>query len=263
MKPQINTDEHGAAQPQPKLWSTVLFGVRQLAAAFLRVEFVPSPSRRKQAGALQRRTQECWSFAKSFSAASASQRTTPMILSRRQFSKTLFAAPFVLRAQQEPLRAHVKIDTERVIGDIDPKIYGNFIEHLGRCIDGGVFEEGSPLADANGFRRDVLDAAKKLNVTILRWPGGNFSSNYHWKDGIGPRDARPPRLEMAWGTVESNRFGTLGSRQLAELWGQDPSFFGIFARGWGAELRHGVRSGNLPKTQPMPGDGKRTARHGP
>src|SRR5205809_291156 len=118
MKPQINTDEHGAAQPQPKLWSTVLFGVRQLAAAFLRVEFVPSPSRRKQACALQRRTQECWSFAKSFSAASASQRTTPMILSRRQFSKTLFAAPFVLRAQQEPLRAHVQIDTERVLVEL-------------------------------------------------------------------------------------------------------------------------------------------------
>src|SRR5213076_3241797 len=107
---------------------------------------------------------------------------TPMILSRRQFSKTLFAAPFVLRAQQGPLRARVKIDTERVIGDIDPKIYGNFIEHLGRCIEGGVFEEKSALSDPSGFRKDVFDAAKKLNVTQLRWPGGNFSSNYHWMD---------------------------------------------------------------------------------
>ena len=107
-----------------------------------------------------------------------------------------------------PLRARVKIDTERVIGDIDPKIYGNFIEHLGRCIDGGVFEESrrSPIATASAATSSM--PTKKLNVTQLRWPGGNFSSNYHWTDGIGPRDQRPPRLEMAWGTVESNRFGT-------------------------------------------------------
>ena len=131
-----------------------------------------------------------------------------MKISRRAFAGTLVAAPFIGRAQSGPLRARVKIDTERVIGEIDRKLYGNFIEHLGRCIDGGVFEEHSPLADEDGFRRDVLAAARDLNVSILRWPGGNFSSNYRWMDGIGPRDQRPPRLEMAWGTVESNRFGT-------------------------------------------------------
>src|SRR5438105_14065798 len=130
------------------------------------------------------------------------------MLSRRSFAKTLIAAPFISRAQQSPRNARIKIDTDRVISSIDPMIYGNFIEHLGRCIDGGVFQEGSRLSDANGFRKDVLDAAKKMGVGILRWPGGNFSSNYHWKDGIGPRDQRPARLEMAWGTVESNRFGT-------------------------------------------------------
>jgi alpha-L-arabinofuranosidase len=131
-----------------------------------------------------------------------------MPISRRIFAGSLAAAPFILRAQSGPLRARIKIDTERVIGEIDPKIYGNFIEHLGRCIDGGVFDERSPLADTDGYRKDVLAAARDLNVSILRWPGGNFSSNYHWTDGIGPRDKRPPRLEMAWGTVESNRFGT-------------------------------------------------------
>ncbi|HXN25051.1 MAG TPA: alpha-N-arabinofuranosidase [Candidatus Dormibacteraeota bacterium] len=146
---------------------------------------------------------------------------TPM-LSRRDFTKALIAVPFALRAQEGTLRARIKIDTERTIGDIDPKIFGNFIEHLGRCIDGGVFEEGSPLADSNGFRRDVLDAARQLKVTVLRWPGGNFSSNYHWKDGIGPRDKRPPRLEMAWGTVESNRFGTHEFLQYAEIMGTEP-----------------------------------------
>jgi alpha-L-arabinofuranosidase len=131
-------------------------------------------------------------------------------------------APFVLRAQREGLRARVKIDTERVIGAIDPKLYGNFVEHLGRCIDGGVFDEKSPLADANGYRRDVLEAVRKLKVGILRWPGGNFSSNYHWEDGIGPRDRRPPRLEMAWGTVESNRFGTHEFLNYAEMLQTEP-----------------------------------------
>src|SRR5438067_4574718 len=145
------------------------------------------------------------------------------LLSRRQFSALALTAPFLLKGRQvNSQAAHITIDPDRVIGQIDPKIYGNFIEHLGRCIEGGVFEEGSPLSDTNGFRRDVLDAAKKLNVTVLRWPGGNFSSNYHWKDGIGPRDQRPRRLEMAWGTVESNRFGTHEFLQYAERLGAEP-----------------------------------------
>jgi len=144
------------------------------------------------------------------------------MLSRRTFARSMVAVPWALRAQKAPLKARVKIDTERVIGEIDSKIYGNFAEHLGRCIDGGIFDEKSPLSDANGFRRDVLDAAKKLRVTLLRWPGGNFSSNYHWRDGIGPRDQRPPRLEMAWGTVESNRFGTHEFLNYTEMLGAEP-----------------------------------------
>ncbi len=144
------------------------------------------------------------------------------MLSRRSFSKILTAAPFVARAQQPPGRARIKIDTDRVISEIDPMIYGNFIEHLGRCIDGGVFDEGSKLSDSNGFRKDVFEATKNLNIGILRWPGGNFSSNYNWTDGIGPRDKRPPRLEMAWGTVESNRFGTHEFLQYVELLGTKP-----------------------------------------
>jgi alpha-N-arabinofuranosidase len=148
--------------------------------------------------------------------------TTPT--SRRTFSKALAAAAWTLRAQSPPARARIRIDTERVIGDIDPKIYGNFVEHLGRCVQGGVFDEGSPLADANGYRRDVLEASKKLGVTLLRWPGGNFSSNYNWKDGIGPRDQRPRRLEMAWGTVEDNRFGTHEFLQFVEMVGAEPYF---------------------------------------
>lgn len=144
--------------------------------------------------------------------------------SRRSFSTALAATPLLTRAwaQTQSKPARIKVDTERVIADIDPKIYGNFLEHLGRCIEGGVFDEGSKLSDADGFRKDVFRAAKDLNVGLLRWPGGNFSSNYHWKDGIGPREQRPRRLEMAWGTVESNRFGTHEFLKYAEELGTEP-----------------------------------------
>lgn len=93
-------------------------------------------------------------------------------------------------------------------GEIQPLIYGHFIEHLGRCVYGGIFDPGSPLADARGFRRDVLEAVKKIQCPILRWPGGNFASAYHWEDGIGPVEKRPQRINYVWGGLESNRFGT-------------------------------------------------------
>jgi alpha-N-arabinofuranosidase len=102
----------------------------------------------------------------------------------------------------------IGIDRTRRLGTVDPRIFGQFIEHLGRCIYGGVYEEGSPLSDARGFRRDVLAAARPLGIPILRWPGGNFVSGYHWLDGVGPRDQRPRRSELAWYAEESNRFGT-------------------------------------------------------
>jgi len=98
---------------------------------------------------------------------------------------------------KDATKARIKIDVERQVGEIDPKIYGNFIEHLGRCIYGGIYEPASPHADEEGFRKDVLQAAKELNVTILRWPGGNFVSGYHWEDGIGPREKRPRRIDLA------------------------------------------------------------------
>lgn len=172
-------------------------------------------------------------------------------ISRRAFATLAAGAPFVLRGQPEALRARVKVDTERVIGEISPLLYGNFIEHLGRCIDGGVFEEHSPLSDANGFRKDVLDAARKLNVTLLRWPGGNFSSNYHWRDGIGPRDARPPRLEMAWGTVESNRFGTHEFLNYAEMLGTQPYICANLGTGTWTEAQQWVEYCNSSEDTAM------------
>jgi alpha-N-arabinofuranosidase len=187
----------------------------------------------------------------------------PVPISRRGFAANLLASPWICSGQSQPLRARVKIDTERVIGDIDPKIYGNFLEHLGRCVDGGVFEEGSPLSDQNGFRRDVLEAARKLNVTVLRWPGGNFSSNYHWTDGIGPRDKRRPRLEMAWGTVESNRFGTHEFLQYAEMLGTEPYICANLGTGSWTEAQQWVEYCNSSEDTAMTRLRKQNGRRDP
>ena len=122
--------------------------------------------------------------------------------------------PLRLAGEQSPqtptpqTQARISIDPDRVIAEVHPHVFGNFAEHLGRCIYGGIFEEGSPLSDGDGFRRDVMEATRGLGVTLLRWPGGNFASGYKWQDGIGPRDQRPVRRDHAWGAIESNRFGT-------------------------------------------------------
>ena len=119
-------------------------------------------------------------------------------------------------------QARIKIDTERKVGEVHPYVFGNFAEHLGRCIYGGMYEEGSPLADADGYRKDVLAGTRELGVSLLRWPGGNFASGYHWKDGIGPKDQRPVRPDHAWGDLDSNRFGTDEFLRYVEKLGIDP-----------------------------------------
>jgi alpha-L-arabinofuranosidase len=118
--------------------------------------------------------------------------------------------------------AKIKIDLDRRIGNVDRRIYGGFIEHLGRCIYGGIFDEGSPLSDEHGFRRDVMEALEALWIPVLRWPGGNFVSGYHWLDGVGPVEQRPRRLELAWHAEESNRFGTNEFLQYCELLDIEP-----------------------------------------
>lgn len=106
------------------------------------------------------------------------------------------------------MKAKITLAKEFKIGEIDKRIYGSFIEHLGRAVYGGIYEPGHPTADENGFRQDVIDLVKKLNVPIVRYPGGNFVSGYNWEDGVGPVEKRPKRLDLAWGTTEPNSFGT-------------------------------------------------------
>src|SRR5437764_1942055 len=172
------------------------------------------------------------------------------MITRRDFVVAL-AAPLVLRAQPKALQARVKLDTERAISPIDPKIYGNFAEHLGRCIEGGIFDEGSPLSDAHGYRKDVIAAVKDLHVPILRWPGGNFSSNYNWTDGIGPRDQRPARLEMAWGTIENNRFGTHEFLDYVEALGIEPYVCANLGTGTWTEAQQWVEYCNVAEGTAM------------
>ena len=104
--------------------------------------------------------------------------------------------------------AHVHIDTNRIISPVSPLLFSGFAEHMGRCIYGGIYEPGSPRADENGLRRDVLAALRELNFRSMRYPGGNFLSGYRWEDGVGPREQRPVRRDLAWESIESNQFGT-------------------------------------------------------
>jgi alpha-N-arabinofuranosidase len=185
------------------------------------------------------------------------------MISRRDFAVSSLAIPFALRAQTKALQARIKIDSDRKISPIDPKIYGNFAEHLGRCIEGGLFEEGSALADSRGYRKDVMQAVKDLEVTQLRWPGGNFSSNYNWKDGIGPRDQRPPRLEMAWGTIESNRFGTHEFLDYTEALGIEPYVCANLGTGTWTDAQQWVEYCNVAAGTAMAGLRKQNGREKP
>ena len=97
------------------------------------------------------------------------------------------------------MKAKMTLAREFKIGDIDRRIYGSFIEHLGRAVYGGIYEPGHPAADENGFRTDVLELVKKLNVPIVRYPGGNFVSGYNWEDGVGPVEKRPKKTGSCMG----------------------------------------------------------------
>ncbi len=106
------------------------------------------------------------------------------------------------------VQARVALDREFAVGDIDRRIFGTFVEHIGRCVYGGIYEPGHPTADANGLRGDVVELTKELGVTVVRYPGGNFLSGYRWEDGVGPKDQRPSQVDLAWFATEPNTFGT-------------------------------------------------------
>lgn len=106
------------------------------------------------------------------------------------------------------MKSKIILNNDFKIGTVDPRIYGGFIEHLGRAVYEGIYEPGHPQADGDGFRGDVLELVRELDMPITRYPGGNFVSGYNWEDGVGPRETRPSRLDLAWKALEPNSFGT-------------------------------------------------------
>ena len=104
-------------------------------------------------------------------------------------------------------KAQIIVDKYFLIGKTDKRIFGSFIEHLGRAVYEGIYQEGSPISDEQGFRKDTLELVRELQVPIVRYPGGNFVSGFRWEDSVGPKDQRPSRPELAWGVIENNHFG--------------------------------------------------------
>ena len=104
-------------------------------------------------------------------------------------------------------KASCLINKQYKLAEIDERMYGSFIEHMGRAVYTGIYEPDHPMADGDGFRKDVLDVIKECKISIIRYPGGNFLSGYDWKDGIGPKDKHPTRLDYAWFSIENNSFG--------------------------------------------------------
>lgn len=118
--------------------------------------------------------------------------------------------------------AVVKIDANRVLSTLDPKLFGHFTEHAFGNIYHGMYDPDSEFADEDGFRTDVIEAMKQVKTPLLRYPGGNFVSNYHWEDGIGPKEQRKRVFEYAWLTEESNQFGTVDFIKLCRKVGAEP-----------------------------------------
>lgn len=106
------------------------------------------------------------------------------------------------------IRSNITLNREYTVGKTDERLFGSFIEHIGRAVYGGIYEPEHPEADEAGFRKDVAEAVRALRVPVIRYPGGNFVSGYHWEDGVGPVEKRPVVRELAWQALEPNRVGT-------------------------------------------------------
>lgn len=104
-------------------------------------------------------------------------------------------------------KARLVVDDAFEVAPVNNRLFGSFVEHLGRCVYTGIYEPGHPTADEDGFRQDVIDLVRELGATTIRYPGGNFMSGYRWEDGVGPKGQRPRRLDLAWHSTETNEFG--------------------------------------------------------
>lgn len=133
------------------------------------------------------------------------------------------------------------------IGTVDERVFGGFLEHLGRAVYQGVYDPDSKWADEGGFRTDVMSALRRLSMTTMRYPGGNFASGYHWMDGVGPREARPIVRELAWQSLEPNQFGTDEFMSLCRKMGWTPMLTVNLGTGTPEEARNWVEYCNSPR----------------
>src|SRR4051812_47683520 len=144
--------------------------------------------------------------------------------------------------------SRVTVHLDEPIAVIQPALYGHFAEHLGACVDEGLWVgEASPIPNIGGLRADIIDALRRIRVPVLRWPGGCFADDYHWEDGVGPRKDRPRRVNAWWGCdVESNAFGTHEFLQLCRHLRCEPFLAGNVGSGSPRELRDWVEYCNFP-----------------
>ncbi|TLD27197.1 hypothetical protein PspLS_04615 [Pyricularia sp. CBS 133598] len=124
--------------------------------------------------------------------------------------------------QSDDAEPAIFVNPAHKIAKIEDNTYGGFTEHMGRCIYGGIYDPGNSLSDQHGFRTDVIEAFKELNCPVVRYPGGNFVATYHWQEGIGPKEKRPKKLELAWKGIEPNEFGTDEFMKWCEIVGTEP-----------------------------------------
>ena len=144
------------------------------------------------------------------------------------------------------LATRISLHPDFEIGQVDERIFGGFMEHMGRCVYEGVYQPGSRHADESGARQDVLAALDKLKMTAMRYPGGNFASGYHWIDGVGPKDRRPAVRELAWQSLESNQFGTDEYIAMCRRMGWTPMLTVNLGTGTPEEARNWVEYCNCP-----------------
>ena len=169
---------------------------------------------------------------------------------KNTFLGLAFCAVLPVFAQQ---KATVTVHPQQGTQIINKEIYGQFAEHLGTCIYGGLWVgEDSSIPNVKGYRTDVLEALKKLKVPVLRWPGGCFADEYHWMDGIGPREKRPKMVNTnRGGTVEDNSFGTHEFLNLCEMLGCEPYISGNVGSGTVEELAKWVEYMTAEQGSPM------------
>jgi alpha-N-arabinofuranosidase len=178
-------------------------------------------------------------------------------VSRRGFLKKASEAGLAVAAssalgrfgvgQSAPSVTRVIVDSNRQIAPIDPHLFGSFLEHLGRAIYEGIYDPKSKFADSNGFRTDLMKEVHDLGVPIVRYPGGNFVSGYHWLDGVGPKKDRPTVLDRAWNTLETNQFGTNEFITWARQVGTEPLFGLNFGTASAEDAAALVEYCNVPK----------------